>query len=309
VSRVPSSYIKNEGVTKMKARRALKYGCIFTVVLSLVGLATLAPALAEVRIANVREYEMRRHIQYGQEALKDADDTYPQLAESLDNVVPRGIVTWDDRGRMEKASLVKVKIKTPDKEILRAFGLEEVRAIENVVHPELEGAWSRVTFAPANGAGPSFAALQIDNDGSFYQMITHVAIKVDGVLHRLPLREDGHGAFSVTQNYFGYLAQNGKLKYWLEKRLKSEEGPSIVVVRNENRMRFQQWFNPQDLAFPDRAYVILPLSEGGGSGGADYEIVFGWEPRKLQLGGGAFPGDGGLGGKQFLPGNRTRWRR
>jgi len=187
-----------------------------------------------------------------------------------------------------------VKIGVPDRSMLRALGLEEVRAVKDVVHPEEETGWSTVAFEATNGAGPLLVALQVDNDGSAYQMIEHVAIKVDGVLHRLPLREDGYGAFSVTQNYLSYLAESGKLRDWTAKKVQNGENMSILVVRRENRRRFQQRFSVQDLARPDRAYLILALGEEG-RGGEDYEIVLGWKQRKLMLGGGAHPFGSGLG--------------
>jgi len=249
----PRGIYDYEEVRKMKAKIVLRHWVVFALAVSVLTLAGLAPALADVGIANVREYEMRRHIERGAAALSDADDTYPQLGEALDNVASKGFVTWGDRARMERASLVKVKVRVADKEVLQAFGVREVAAVKAVSDPEEETGWGKVAFEAANGAAPPRAIIQVDNDGSAYQMITHVAIRKDGVLRRLPLREKGYAAYSITQNYFSYLAEAGKLEKWMANTLKPADGISILVIRRENRRPFQRWFTTDTLAQPDSA--------------------------------------------------------
>jgi len=117
-------------------------------------------------------------------------------------------------------------------------------------------------------------------------MITHVAIRKDGVLRRLPLREKGYAAYSITQNYFSYLAEAGKLREWVANTLKPADAISILVIRRENRRLFQRWFTVDTLAQPDRAYLLLALDEEGRGGDEDYEVVLGWQRRRLLGGGG-----------------------
>jgi len=247
-------------------------------------LVWLSPALADVKIANVREYEMRRHIERGTAMRTDSDDTYPQLGAALENVAAKGMVTWGDLARMEKASLVKVKISLPDRETLRALGVEEVPGLKGVSEPGDGTAWSAVTFQEGNGAGQSPMVIQVDNDGSAYQIISHVAVKVDAEFRRFALREEGSPAYSLTQNYFSYLAEAGKLKDWIASTLKPTDGISVLVIRRENRRRAQELFDVQTLAQPDRAYVFLAGPPEGGAQGRNYEIVLGWEERKLSKG-------------------------
>ncbi len=294
----------------MKKRSDLRHWILVGAVLSVVVFAVITPALAEVKIANVREYEMRRRIERGANVGSEVDDTYPQLGEGLKNVVGRGIVMWGDRDRMEKASLVKVKIQVPDRDVLRAFGVEEAWAVKEVVDQEDGTGWATLTLEPGNGTEAAPVILRVDNDGSMYQMITDVAIKVDGEFRRLPLNEKGYGAYAITQNYFSHLAESGKLNEWVASTLKPEGGVTILAIRADDRRRTRELFDPSALARPDRAYVIIAQGREAPAEGGDYEIVFGWQQRKLSLGGGGLSVSPG-GDSQFTPHHHIfrRWLR
>lgn len=245
-----------------------------------------------VRVANINQWEMDRHLDRGN-FFSERDDRYVGLDEALDRGVRTGIVWWWDKKSINNASLIPARYATPKAQVARAFvgsqetlvalaeskgvvGLSpQLQPIQELTLPQGPQGWAKITMADGDGV------IQIENQslglGGSWQVASIAVQNPQGVLERIPLRTaPGSNAYLINKLDFQTIFESGRGKQWVREHLQSIYGISLIVVRSSSRSdMFKSMVKNVESLEPD--IVLVHLDASTMQNGETPPIVIGWE--------------------------------
>ena len=134
----------------------------------------------------------------------------------------------------------------------------------NVTFPKPNDPWGAATW---NGDAGQLAVFRIRGKQSNYRKLKRVAVQMDGVITRFPVRSIPSSQLSPMQvpataaSYLAHALESGTFAIWTERRAASYDGLSVIVGRHHNAQQ------------SDTVYLVVRMSQAGQA----YKVILGWE--------------------------------
>ena len=181
------------------------------------------------------------------------------------HTLPRAEVFFDDK-RRSKFVLFRDRRPQP----LELTGPDQPVAFPvNVMLPKRNDPWGATTW---DGEAGQVAVFRVRGKQSDYQKLKRVAVLMDGVLTRLPVRRipaSQAQPMQVPATAAGYLVhalESGAFAAWAERRAASYDGLSVIVGRHHNAQH------------SDTVYLVVRMPQTGRS----YKVILGWKTVKRE---------------------------
>ena len=147
----------------------------------------------------------------------------------------------------------------------------------NVTLSKRNDPWGVMTW---DGEAGQLAVFRIRGIQSNYQKLKRVAVQTDGVLTRFPVRGIPVSRLQPMQvpataaGYLTHALERGTFAAWVERRVVSHDGLSVIVGRHHNVQE------------SDTVYLVVRMPQAGQA----YKVILGWETVKQE---GAYAGNQG----------------
>ena len=139
----------------------------------------------------------------------------------------------------------------------------------NVTSPKRNDPWGVTTW---DGEAGQLVVFRIRSKQSDHQKLRRVAVQMDGVLTRFPVRGIPASRLQPMQvpatasNYLVHAMQSGTFLAWVERRAVSYDGLSVIVGRHHNAQE------------SDTVYMVVRLPQAGQT----YKVILGWKTVKRE---------------------------
>ena len=139
----------------------------------------------------------------------------------------------------------------------------------NVTSPKRNDPWGVTTW---DGEAGQLVVFRIRSKQSDHQKLRRVAVQMDGVLTRFPVRGIPASRLQPMQvpatasNYLVHAMQSGTFLAWIERRAVSYDGLSVIVGRHHNAQE------------SDTVYMVVRLPQAGQT----YKVILGWKTVKRE---------------------------
>ena len=141
----------------------------------------------------------------------------------------------------------------------------------NATLPKRNDPWGVTTWDGETGQLAMFRIRGIQSD---HQKLRRVAVQTDGVLTRFPVRGFPGSRLQPMQvpataaGYLTHALENGTFPAWIERRVVSYDGLSVIVGRHHNAQE------------SDTVYLVVRMPQTGRA----YKVILGWKTVKREGG-------------------------
>ena len=142
---------------------------------------------------------------------------------------------------------------------------------DNVTLPKRNDPWGITSW---HGKAGQPMVFRVRGRQSSYQKLRRVAVQMDGILSRFPVRRIP--AFSprpvqvpvTSASYLAHAMESGTFLAWAERRAASHDGLSVIVGRHPDKRQ------------SDTVYLLVRMPRDGKS----YKVVLGWQNFEYESG-------------------------
>ena len=141
----------------------------------------------------------------------------------------------------------------------------------NVTLPKRNDPWGVTTW---DGEAGQLAVFRVRGKQSNYQKLRRVAVQMDGVLTRFPVRGVPASRLQPMQvpataaSYLAHALESGAFAAWAERRAATYNGLSVIVGRHHNAQE------------SDTVYLVVRMPQTGRA----YKVILGWKTLKREGG-------------------------
>ena len=184
------------------------------------------------------------------------DRTLPRIEAYLDNTRRSKFVLFRDRQPRP--------LELAEPEQSATFSV-------NVTSPKRNDPWGVTTW---DGEAGQLAVFRIRGKQSNHQKLRRVAVQMDGVLTRFPVRGIPASRLQPMQvpataaGYLTHALESGTFPAWVERRAVSYDGLSVIVGRHHNAQE------------SDTVYLVVHMPQTGRA----YKVILGWKTVKREGG-------------------------
>jgi hypothetical protein len=241
-----------------------------------------AEQLFLVKIANVSDWVMEQHLDWGKNIWDERDDTFPGVGVALDSGVVDRRVWWREREHIERSSLAEKEVTLMEGRMTELYPVRGEVKIKGCEPPSGENGWNLCTVDYEGLKDSADLFFEIRGGYKPYeQQLAYAGMRnPSGEVERISIRKEAMNddrkkvAFIVTQPEFSFHLARQDARNWLDSKLPLEYGLGLLVIERDKN-------NYRDT---DRCLLKVHLDriELEKRNRKDVEVVLGWRDKPIR---------------------------